>query len=71
MLTPQQRAGIEEYYASKSVGKTARERYEHFRDTQELSHSIYYNINYDEGAEADTSRLALLEFALCGWNGEI
>jgi hypothetical protein len=68
-LTPELRASAEEYYKTKGVGPTAQERYEHFRDTPELSHSIYYNINYDKSTEANTSRLAILEWALWRWDG--
>lgn len=71
MLTPVQRAKAEEYYTSKGIGLTAKERYEHFRDDPELSDSIYYNINYSRKSEGDTSRLALLEWTLFRWDGSL
>ncbi len=70
-LLPDKRAVAEEYYRSKGIGSSAVERYEHFRNDPKLRQSIFYNVNYSSESDKDVSRLALLEWTLWGWNGEI
>ncbi len=69
-LTPAQRIKAEEYYKSKGVGSSAKERYEHFRDDPKLSR-FYRNFHCGGTDHTDVSRLASLEWIAWRWDGSI